>query len=412
MPNQINRDIYVLSSKVKDPIDYVRLTNDIPIVFTFRDYDIPPGSAAQVYVQKPSGKAVYDTATTSGNVVTVTVTDQMFAELGVSDLQIRITQGDEKLVSFSQPVRVHPNYTDGDAEQSKNTGGFFDDAEQAVENANQATGLANQAAQAANEAAEAVREAVSGVINDDQASTLTTYSSSKIDEKLQQQTQETVIDDSTTSDTKTFSSQKISNLIGALSSLTTEQRSNIVSAINELVERINNQDTNIGDRGDLDTTDKSSIVGAINELSGKIGDLTQLDTDEKTDLVSAMNEVYSEAKNQAADYIIESSMNPNGYWIKYNSGKMEVWGVHVFNTPIPNKDTWLFYSGEITVTFPIKFESIYSVQASSSNGYGAWPCITGNGLTLSGFNAWLYCATQYTSPVSGQIMYHAFGTWK
>lgn len=126
MPNQINRDIYILSSKVKDPIDYVRLTNDIPIVFTFRDYDIPSGSAAQVYVQKPSGKAVYDTAAISGNAVTVTVTDQMFAELGVSDLQIRITQGDEKLVSFSQPVRVHPNYTEGDADQSKNEGGFVD----------------------------------------------------------------------------------------------------------------------------------------------------------------------------------------------------------------------------------------------------------------------------------------------
>lgn len=292
MPNQINRDIYVLSSKVKDPIDYVRLTNDIPIVFTFRDYDIPSGSAAQVYVQKPSGKAVYDTAAISGNVVTVTVTDQMFAELGVSNMQIRLTRGDEKLVSFLQPVKVHPNYTDGDAEQSKNTGGFFDDAEQAVENANQAAGLANQAAQAANEAAEAIGEAVSGVINDDQASTVTTYSSSKIDEKLQQQTTESVIDDSTTSDTKTFSSQKISNLIGALSSLKTEQRSNIVSAINELVERINDQDTYIddfdqrldneekqvdfitdtiiGDRDNLGTTDKSSIVSAINEVNGKV----------------------------------------------------------------------------------------------------------------------------------------------
>lgn len=292
MPNQINRDIYVLSNKVKDPIDYVRLTNDMPIVFTFRDYDIPSGSVAQVYVQKPSGKAVYDTAEISGNVVTVTVTDQMFAELGVSDLQIRITQGDEKLVSFSQPVRVHPNYTEGDAQQSQNEGGFFDDAEQAVKNANQAAGLANQAAQAANKAAEAIGEAVSGVINDDQASTVTTYSSSKIDEKLQQQTSESVIDDSATSDTKTFSSQKISNLIGVLSSLTTEQRGNIVSAINELVERINDQDTHIddfdqrlkdeenqvdfiadtiiGDRDNLNTTDKSSIVGAINEVNGKV----------------------------------------------------------------------------------------------------------------------------------------------
>lgn len=292
MPNQINRDIYVLSSKVKDPIDYVRLTNDIPIVFTFRDYDIPSGSTAQVYVQKPSGKAVYDTAAISGNVVTVTVTDQMFAELGVSNMQIRLARGDEKLVSFLQPVKVHPNYTDGDAEQSKNTGGFFDDAEQAVENANQAAELANQAAQAANEAAESIGEAVSGVINDDRASTVTTYSSAKIDEKLQEQTSESVIDDGTTSDTKTFSSQKISNLIGTLSTLTTTQKNNLVAAINELVGRLDDQDTYItdfdqrleneenqvdfitgtiiGDKDNLNTTDKSSIVGAINEVNGKV----------------------------------------------------------------------------------------------------------------------------------------------
>lgn len=228
MPNQINRDIYVLSSKVKDPIDYVRLTNDIPIVFTFRDYDILPGSAAQVYVQKPSGKAVYDKATISGNVVTVTVTDQMFAELGVSDLQIRITQGDEKLVSFSQPVRVHPNYTDGDAEQSKNAGGFFDDAEQAVENANAAAESANSAADVANAAAEAVGGAVSGVVNDNQVSEYTTYSSQKL---------------------------------GNFSQLLTTAKNTFVAAINELVLKI-------GDLKELATTEKTDIVSAINEIEG------------------------------------------------------------------------------------------------------------------------------------------------
>lgn len=228
MPNQINRDIYVLSSKVKDPIDYVRLTNDIPIAFTFRDYDIPPGSAAQVYVQKPSGKAVYDTAGISGNVVTVTVTDQMFAELGVSDLQIRITQGDEKLVSFSQPVRVHPNYTEGDAQQSQNGGGFFDDAEQAVENANTAAENANSAADAANAAAEAVGGAVSGVINDNQVSEYTTYSSQKL---------------------------------GNFSQLLTTAKNTFVAAINELVLKI-------GDLKELATTEKTDIVSAINEIEG------------------------------------------------------------------------------------------------------------------------------------------------
>ena len=143
-------------------------------------------------------------------------------------------------------------------------------ANTAAQSANQAAEDANSAAQAANEAAEAIGEAVSGVINDDQVSTVTTYSSSKIDEKLQQQAPESVIDDSTTSDTKTFSSRKISNLIGALSSLTTEQRSNIVSAINELVERINEQDNFIGYRDKLTTENKSSIVAAVNEVNGKV----------------------------------------------------------------------------------------------------------------------------------------------
>ena len=75
-------------------------------------------------------------------------------------------------------------------------------------------------------------------------------------------------------------------------------KNNLVAAINELVERINDQDTYIddfdqrldnekkqvdfitdtiiGDRDNLETTDKSSIVSAINEVNGKIvkGDYT------------------------------------------------------------------------------------------------------------------------------------------
>lgn len=153
MANQIERDVYVLQNKVKNPIEYVRLTNAIPIIFHFRDYDIPASSSAEVYVQKPSGKAVFDDASISGNDVTVTVTDQMFAELGFSELQIKITENAQELVTFSQPVIVKPNYTEGDADQSQNEGGFFDDAQQAIENANTAANSAQAAAEEANEAA-------------------------------------------------------------------------------------------------------------------------------------------------------------------------------------------------------------------------------------------------------------------
>ena len=86
--------------------------------------------------------------------------------------------------------------------------------------------------------------------------------------------------------------KSLSSSVGALSSLTTAQKNNLVAAINELVERINNQDTYIddfdqrldneekqvdfitdtiiGDRDNLNTTDKSSIVSAINEVNGKV----------------------------------------------------------------------------------------------------------------------------------------------
>ena len=112
------------------------------------------------------------------------------------------------------------------------------------------------------------------------------------DEFASSQDLDNMINDSAESNKSTFSSQKISNLIGALSSLTTEQRSNIVSAINELVERINEQDTHIddfnrrlkneekqvdfitgtiiGDRDNLTTENKSSIVAAVNEVNGKV----------------------------------------------------------------------------------------------------------------------------------------------
>ena len=258
-------------------------------------------------------------------------------------------------------------------------------------------------------------------INDKKPSESTTYSSQKIEEILPEPS--AVIDDSKASTTKTYSSthidktylKKDGNGSGVSVEYTASDKGNAPtsgSMLGNLTGWIVGKCNRIGNISNLLTVAKTNLVAAINELSGKIGDLKKLDTDEKTDLVSAMNEIYSEAKNKAADYIIESSMNPNGFWIKYNSGKMEVWGVSFFSTPITETDTWLFYSDKVTVTFPIKFESIYSVQASASNENGVWPCITGNEITVSGFKVWLYCATQNTSPVSGQIMYHAFGTWK
>lgn len=133
MANQITRDIYVLRKSIIEPIHYVRLTNAVDIVFNMRDYDIPSGAVAAVYAQKPDGTAVYSNATISDNSVTVEMTTQMVAVLGVGHLQVRIQSGSNSadvLCSFVVPLIVEPNFTEGDFPPSKNENGFFGDVEE------------------------------------------------------------------------------------------------------------------------------------------------------------------------------------------------------------------------------------------------------------------------------------------
>lgn len=120
MTASIERNVYVLRRELPNPIHYVRSTNAISLIFHFRDIEIPSGATAQIYVRKPSGKEVYNTAVISGSDVAVDVTTQMFIEAGKNILQVQINQGEENLITFEQPIIVHENYTEGDAEQSEN----------------------------------------------------------------------------------------------------------------------------------------------------------------------------------------------------------------------------------------------------------------------------------------------------
>lgn len=158
----IERDVYVLKDAIKTPIDYVRGTNAIPIVFHFRDCDIPSGSTAAVYVKKPSGNAVYNNASVSGNDVTVDVTTQMFAEFGQNIMQIQISKNNDNLVTFSQPVNVHENNTDEDAPKSENESTILQDVKAATAAANEAAESANDAAEEAESKAQAADQAAQG----------------------------------------------------------------------------------------------------------------------------------------------------------------------------------------------------------------------------------------------------------
>ena len=160
MANQIDRDAFVKIDVLKNPIPYTRGTDLLPIVIHFRDFTIPSGATAKVFVAKPDGNAVYDTATIDGNDVTVDVTDQMFIELGTALMQISIMDGEEELVSFVQPVDVQQNLKAGDLPASTTDVKFLDEAiEQANEAVNTATAAAQQAATAVKNANTAVSNA-------------------------------------------------------------------------------------------------------------------------------------------------------------------------------------------------------------------------------------------------------------
>lgn len=167
MPNQINRDVYVLSNKIKDPINYVQGTDALDIVFNFRDFEIPDSSSAQVFISKPSGKGVDNTAVIAGNAVTVNTKPEMFSEVGNTELQINIRNNGELLTSFIQPVVVQKNLSFHG--ESGNESDFFEEyigkidtaiseADTATDSANAAASDANSAASNANDAAEDIRQ--------------------------------------------------------------------------------------------------------------------------------------------------------------------------------------------------------------------------------------------------------------
>lgn len=118
--DKIRRDIYVLQDVIKFPINYPQGSDAIDIEFTIRDYDVPAGSTARIYVDKPSGKAVYNKVTISGNVITVDVEKQMTTEYGATSMQVEILNGEDTLLSFVQPLNIKKSLMKFDSSNGSN----------------------------------------------------------------------------------------------------------------------------------------------------------------------------------------------------------------------------------------------------------------------------------------------------
>ena len=87
-------------------IDYVQGSNYIPIMVNIVDYTVPSNSKANLYIEKPSGKIIYNAVTISGNTLIITPTVQMFAEYGEQIGTVEILDPTNKVLA-SFPITFH-----------------------------------------------------------------------------------------------------------------------------------------------------------------------------------------------------------------------------------------------------------------------------------------------------------------
>ena len=110
------------------PVKVVQYDTGIQLIFTISNFEIPDGTTVTVFFLKPSGKFVYQESniTISGNEITVDVENQAFTEMGMVEYQVKLTNGDDLITSFSRIVQVEKSLADSGAEESKTVIAAFD----------------------------------------------------------------------------------------------------------------------------------------------------------------------------------------------------------------------------------------------------------------------------------------------
>lgn len=128
--NEIRIPIYIKNKLETTPIDVVQYLNSFYMYFEIKDFDIPNNSTAKFYLKKPSGKEVYQDLEIQGKQLVLIPTNQTFAETGVQNAQISITNGENIATSFSIQFAVHKNLVSLEATESRNEATIISQLEQ------------------------------------------------------------------------------------------------------------------------------------------------------------------------------------------------------------------------------------------------------------------------------------------
>ena len=123
-------DIYLTSKRNVRLIDVVQYDTGIQLVFTVKDFTVPSGATATLYVQKPSGKFVFqeDGITVSGNTVTINLENQAITEYGKVPYQVSLKSGSDVITTFTGLMMVEKSLKDAGATESKTVIRAFDEA--------------------------------------------------------------------------------------------------------------------------------------------------------------------------------------------------------------------------------------------------------------------------------------------
>lgn len=120
--------VYLVNKRFTKPIDVTQYDTGVQLVFESMDYDIPSSTSAIMYVQKPSGKFVYQTTkiTVSGNTVTIDLENQALTESGKVGYQVSLVNGSDTITTFTGLMEVDKSLKDSGATESKTVVSAFD----------------------------------------------------------------------------------------------------------------------------------------------------------------------------------------------------------------------------------------------------------------------------------------------
>ena len=149
-------DIRLIKGKMQSPIELVQYDTGVQLIFNFLDFDIPDGTNVILYVQKRSGKFVYQEngITVASDNVTIDLENQALTEHGETFYQLRLKNGEDIISTFYGTIYVKKSLADANAEESKTVVSAFED-------------LTNEQIAKVVEAAEMIAEQVKATLPED-----------------------------------------------------------------------------------------------------------------------------------------------------------------------------------------------------------------------------------------------------